>query len=386
MTTPAGTITLSDIQTEFGGANPIALGEYYAGGAYVSGSVSGVPASGTISMGDLRSKSAGGGSYSPSLSSTNVNEGGSTTCTVTTTGVANGTTLYWTTGTVSGTINASDFSDAVTSGSFTITSNTGSFSRTLANDTTTEGTESFSLQIRTGSTAGPVVATSATVTINDTSTSAPTYSASWSPSSVSEGGASTITLATTGVPNGTTLWYNITGTASYLDLVGVSSANSSFSTTNNSTANTFYAAYDSSVESAETLTVSYRAASGTGGAVLASANLTINDAMGVVSTFVLTIVGGATAGSNVTIQGQITSIAAYPEARTFAVTYNLNGGAYSNTGLTVTNITVNANATSSALTTLKGPTVAGSTQYTATLKTTLAGHTDKVSNSVVAYL
>jgi hypothetical protein len=55
MTLPtSGTLTLSDIQTEFGGSNPIGLSEYYAGGSYVPAGTSGtngaVPSSGTISI------------------------------------------------------------------------------------------------------------------------------------------------------------------------------------------------------------------------------------------------------------------------------------------------------------------------------------------------
>ena len=50
----SGAISLSQVQTEFGGANPISMSEYYAGGANVPGSTSGVngavPASGTISI------------------------------------------------------------------------------------------------------------------------------------------------------------------------------------------------------------------------------------------------------------------------------------------------------------------------------------------------
>jgi len=107
--------------------------------------------------------------YLISASTTSVNEGSNVTFTVTTTNVPSGTTLYWSTNTISGTINGSDFSDAATTGSFTISSNSGSVVRTLANDFTTEGTESFQLQIRTESISGTIVATSATVTINDTS-------------------------------------------------------------------------------------------------------------------------------------------------------------------------------------------------------------------------
>ena len=55
MTLPtSGPLTFSDIQTEFGGTNPIALGEYYAGGGLVpagtSGTYGAVPSSGALSI------------------------------------------------------------------------------------------------------------------------------------------------------------------------------------------------------------------------------------------------------------------------------------------------------------------------------------------------
>lgn len=50
----SGPLSLSDIQTEFGGSNPISLSEYYAGGAYVlagtTGTYGAVPSSGAISI------------------------------------------------------------------------------------------------------------------------------------------------------------------------------------------------------------------------------------------------------------------------------------------------------------------------------------------------
>jgi hypothetical protein len=111
--------------------------------------------------------------YAISPSTTSVNEGSSVTFTVTTTGFGSGT-LYWTLEAVSGTVNNTDFSspaNAVTSGgSVTITSNSGTFAVTLANDATTEGAETFRSRLRTGSTSGTIVATSSTITINDTST------------------------------------------------------------------------------------------------------------------------------------------------------------------------------------------------------------------------
>ena len=54
MALPAsGIINLSDIQTEFGGANPISMSEYYRGGAYVTSNNTGVPTSGTINIADF---------------------------------------------------------------------------------------------------------------------------------------------------------------------------------------------------------------------------------------------------------------------------------------------------------------------------------------------
>lgn len=92
---------------------------------------------------------------------TSINEGSSLTFNVTTTNVANGTTLYWTNS------NSTDFS--ITSGSFIINSNAGSFSVTPTADSTTEGAETFTVSVRTVSTSGDIVATSSIITINDTS-------------------------------------------------------------------------------------------------------------------------------------------------------------------------------------------------------------------------
>lgn len=55
MTLPSsGALSLANIQTEFGGSNPISLSEYYAGGSYVpagtSGTYGAVPSSGQISI------------------------------------------------------------------------------------------------------------------------------------------------------------------------------------------------------------------------------------------------------------------------------------------------------------------------------------------------
>ncbi len=49
----SGAISLANIQTEFGGSNPISLSEYYRSGGYVPSSATSVPTSGTISLGNF---------------------------------------------------------------------------------------------------------------------------------------------------------------------------------------------------------------------------------------------------------------------------------------------------------------------------------------------
>jgi hypothetical protein len=67
MTTPTAEITLTNIQTEFGGATPIFLTEYYANDTYVSLGMAGVPSSGQIAMSQLRGKNGGAGIASTSI-------------------------------------------------------------------------------------------------------------------------------------------------------------------------------------------------------------------------------------------------------------------------------------------------------------------------------
>lgn len=132
--------------------------------------------------------------YSISPASSNVNEGNSLTINVTTSNITDSTTLYWTINHT--TTSSSDFS--INSGSFSIVSNSGSFSVGPLADQVTEGAESFTVSIRAYSTTGTVLATSSSITINDTSTT-PSASAtlSASPTSITSGGGSTLSWTTT---------------------------------------------------------------------------------------------------------------------------------------------------------------------------------------------
>ena len=77
----SGAISLSQIQTEFGGSNPISLSEYYRNGAYTTSNNTSVPTSGAIAMTTFYSGSAA--DYIPNalawsdISSTTDDQGGS---------------------------------------------------------------------------------------------------------------------------------------------------------------------------------------------------------------------------------------------------------------------------------------------------------------------
>lgn len=122
-------------------------------------------------------------SYTPSVSlsesTTSLNETTNTVLTITanTQGFNDGDTLYWTVNQVSGTVVSGDFAAGYT-GSFTISGDVSSssdeFDIVVLPDGTPDGTDQFNVQVRTGSTSGPILATSATITISDTSTVPPT--------------------------------------------------------------------------------------------------------------------------------------------------------------------------------------------------------------------
>lgn len=100
-----------------------------------------------------------------SVTPSNLTEGTQITVTVTTDGIPDGTTLYYTISGTLGTITASDFTDNSLSGSFVINSNTGSFTKTVAADGVVEDGEAFVVQIRQNSITGPILNTTSSVYI-----------------------------------------------------------------------------------------------------------------------------------------------------------------------------------------------------------------------------
>lgn len=207
-------------------------------------------------------------------SASTIDEGGSVTFTVTTTGLTNGTTLYWST---NGTAVASDFTDSAVTGSFTVTSNVGTITRTMTNDFTTEGSESFSLSVRTGSTSGTVVATTPTVTVNDTS-QLPSATITPNVSTLNEGATVTFTVNTTNFANGTLYWTTnaVTGTILPTDfadstLSGTVTITGSTGTISRALSN------DTKDEGSESFTLSVRYGSVSGSVIATSSAVSVTD-------------------------------------------------------------------------------------------------------------
>lgn len=197
-----------------------------------------------------------------------INEGSAGTMNVTTTGVSDGTTLYWIASTSSG----SDFDTAT--GTVTINSNSGSFTVTPTADNTTEGSETATITIRTGSLGGTIVATD-TFTINDTS-QAPAATYSVNAPTLDEQGLTSpqadqdITVTTTNVPNGTTLYWNITPTAEFDTTSG------SFTINSNSGTISVRPTRDFITEGTDSYTINVRTGS-TSGTIVATNSGSISD-------------------------------------------------------------------------------------------------------------
>ncbi len=208
--------------------------------------------------------------YTLTPAANNVDEGSSLEFTVGGTNIINGT-YYWTISGTGGPLTA-------TNGSFTITDNAGSFTVTPEADLFTEGSETFTVSIRSYDIFGTVLATSESITINDTSLTVPTYTWGSYNTSINEGDILTINVNTTGVADGTTLYWNVLlgNTLSIGDFnSGITS--DSFTITSNTGSFNINPASDTFTEDAESFTVQIRTGSNSGTVVLTSDNITIND-------------------------------------------------------------------------------------------------------------
>ena len=226
------------------------------------------------------SQTPAGPSYALSVTPTTVNEGDTFTSTVTTTNVAQGTTLYWSA--MGAGVDNNDFSSGSMTGSGTVGfDGTFQFSHTLANDVTTEGTETIAVKLFTNAGYTQQVGSTVNVTVNDTSVSAQVWNLSCSPTSVNEGNTFTTTVTTSNVPNSSTFYYELSGANITADDFETGGSNPSLlgsgSISNNTAQFTHTVKSDSATEGAETVAVKIFADPGRTVQLGSTVNVTIND-------------------------------------------------------------------------------------------------------------
>ena len=217
--------------------------------------------------------------YSITESSTSVNEGSSVSFTVNTNHVGAGTTLFF--NAIGGQVSAADFSDGSLSGSFQVvgiantTVGVTTFVRSIATDFLNSENETFSIEIRTGSLAGPIVATSNVITIGDV---VATVNVAESTTSVDEGGSVTFTISGSNIPDGTYYYtiYEEDGTIASTDF-NPANLNGSFSVSNNNGSITITIAEDITSEGPDQFKIQIRTGSISGTVIAESSAITIND-------------------------------------------------------------------------------------------------------------
>ena len=222
------------------------------------------------------SQTPAGPSYALSVSPTTVNEGDTFTSTVTTTNVAQGTTLYWSA--MGAGVSNNDFSSGSMVGSGTVGfDGSFQFSHTLANDVTTEGTETIAVKLFTNSGYTQQVGSTVNVTVNDTSLTAPTYNLSVDSTSHNEGGTFTSTVTTSNVADNTTLYWSLSGTNIDANDFSSGSLTGSGTIVSNTFSFSHTIANDTTTEGTETVAVKLWADSARTVQLGSTVNVTIGD-------------------------------------------------------------------------------------------------------------
>jgi hypothetical protein len=205
---------------------------------------------------------------------TSIAEGSTVTFTVQTTNLPASTQLqYRISGVSSGDISVAPIGYLTINGSGSAT-----LAVQLVADSSTEGQETLVFDVY--GVANTIVAT-ATVLVQDTSTSPSTYSLTSNASSIYEGGSVTFTLTTTNVASGTLVPYSITG-ISTSDLVSGSQLSGFLTLTGGSASHTVTLSEDALTEGTEVLTFTINHNGNT-----RSQNVSVIDTSSSVPTFVL---------------------------------------------------------------------------------------------------
>lgn len=252
-------------------------------------------------IGDAWPKSKGLNSITPN--SGDLYEGEEKTFTVSVTGYASGDTVYYTLASITGSIDSGDFwNTGYPTGDFTVNSSgTGTFTVWLLREpSNTSGT--FKVQIRDGSTSGPILGESGTFTIP-----AASYDLSTTSSSVNEGNQLQVRVSTTNVYPGTHYWS--------ISHISTNSNDFQTSLTGNiyiqSNLTIFYIPIlsDALTEGPETFKISIRLGA-TYGTIVTEKTITINDTSQSVSATCTPNVSTVNEGSSVTFTVNTTNFPA----------------------------------------------------------------------------
>jgi len=212
--------------------------------------------------------------YSINPNSSSVNEGGSITWTIITTGVANGTQLFWEN---VGTTTGADFTSGSNSGSVVINNNFAILPITIAEDFTSEaGVETIIIRLYTNSLLGTLVATASTVNVADTSTEK-TYTIFPSTTTVVEGSSITWNITTTNVATGTPLFWINTGNTSAVDFVEFTNSGVIYVNSSGTASLTLTLIGDLVLEGSETVIILLKSDSIVGPTVASSTPVIITD-------------------------------------------------------------------------------------------------------------
>jgi hypothetical protein len=312
-------------------------------------------------------------SYSIRPNVTLVNEGGTITYTVSTDNIINGTILYWKN---TGTSTALDFTDSANSGTVTITNNIGTVTRLVRADTTTEFVnETVILKLLTGSINGDIQATADTVTISDTSLTPISYSITPNTPSQDEGLPVIFTITTTGVPNGTLVYWINVGTTAGTDFPNEIN-DGSVIIQNGSATITRSANADFTTEGLETIILELHSGSVNGPLLATSSTVTTVDVSTtpLVPTYdVAPSINSVNEGSSLILYVTTSNVA---NGTTLYWTTNINVGDFATPNGTVT---VTSNAAQFSVMPTADSTTEGPEKFTVSIKTTAAG--DPVATS-----
>lgn len=204
---------------------------------------------------------------------TTVNESQSVIFTINTSGLMNGSIIYWRLAGVG--VNSSDFTSGV-SGSAVVNNNKATITVNLREDQLTEGIEYFYITIHPTAASQLEMARSGLITITDSSLTR-SVSITSSASTINEGQAVTFTVQFTNFPTGTVLSYNISGGVNSADFTDNKVIDNITIPSSGSVSITKTTLLDTILENDEIINFRIMSSSNGSGSVLASRSVTIKN-------------------------------------------------------------------------------------------------------------